>query len=128
MVALDALLTRAASGAPKLVGPAGEEIPLPASVHRALRQVVHRLAQRDAVVVWPVQKDLTTQEAADLLNVSRPYLIQRLERGEIPYTKTGSHRRVKLSDLLAYRDRRDAERHAALDRLTQLSEELGLYD
>lgn len=112
----------------KLVGPQGEEIALPDSVYRLLRQVVHELAQGKAVTVVPVHQELTTQEAADILNVSRPYLVKLLEEGQIPFVKTGTHRRVRLSDLMAYKRRRDAERERALDYLTQLNQEMGLYE
>jgi excisionase family DNA binding protein len=113
---------------PKLIGPQGEEIELPQSVFRVLRQLVYHLAHGRAVTVVPVNKELTTQEAADMLNVSRPYLIKLLEQGEIPFTKTGTHRRIRFSDLIEYKQRRDAERGRGLAELTQLSQELGLYD
>jgi excisionase family DNA binding protein len=71
---------------------------------------------------------LTTQQAADFLNVSRPYFIRLLEQGAIPHTKTGSHRRVRLDDVLAYKRQRDAERRRALDDLVALSQEMGLYE
>lgn len=76
----------------------------------------------------PADQEMTTQQAADLLNLSRPYLIKMLERGDIPYTKTGTHRRVRLSDVISYKTRRDATRDEALTQLTQLSQDMGLYD
>lgn len=79
-------------------------------------------------MVIPVDEELTTQEAADILNVSRPYLVSLLEQGVIPFVKTGTHRRIPLGDLLEYKTRRDAQRRKALTELTQLSQELGLYD
>lgn len=113
---------------PRLVGPTGTAIELPESVFRLLRQVVHHLARGDSIALVPRHKELTTQQAADLLNVSRPHLVQMLERGEIPFAKTGSHRRVRLGDVLAYGRTRDADRREALDRLTRMSQELGLYN
>jgi excisionase family DNA binding protein len=91
-----------------------------------LDQVVRELLQGHAVGVVPLHKELTTQEAADLLGVSRPFLIGLLERGEVPYVTTGKHRRIRFSDLMEYKRRRDATRRQALDRLTELSQEYGL--
>jgi len=112
----------------KILGPGGEEVVLPTSLVTALRQLVRYLVHDKAVSVVPVDKALTTQEAADILNVSRPYLIKLLEAGEIPFTKVGSHRRVQIEDIMAYKHQRDAERNRALDRLTALNQEMGLYD
>lgn len=123
-----AYIANHSSQSPKLVGPHGEEIELPESLFHVLRQLVSHLAQGRAVAVVPLNKELTTQEAADILNVSRPFLVKLLERGEIPFVKTGSHRRIQFSDLMAYKRRRDAERRHALARLTQMSQEMGLYE
>ena|SRR5579872_3837135 len=114
--------------APRLVGPHGEEIPLPESVSHALRQLVHYLAQNKAVTVVPINKELSTQDAADILNISRPHLIKLLEQGAMPFTKVGTHRRIRLGDLMSYKQHLDAQREEALDRLAQLNQEMGLYD
>ena len=123
---LDRLLESRPAGIPALVGPDGQRIPLPLSVFRVLRLVVQALIDGEAVAVAPVPKELTTQQAADLLNVSRPHLIRLLERGEIPFHKTGTHRRIRFGDLMAYRRARERAGRQALARLTQLSEELSL--
>lgn len=110
----------------KLVGPDGTAVELPETVLRLLRRMIPHLMRGDALSLVPVHAELTTQQAADILNVSRPFLIGLLEQGEIPYTKTGKHRRIKFRDLMRYKEIRDANRHEALDRLTRLSQEFGL--
>jgi excisionase family DNA binding protein len=107
-----------------LVGANGERTELPSSAVEALKLVVDALARGQSVTLVPQDKDLTSQEAADTLRVSRPHLIKLLDRGESPFHRVGTHRRVRLEDVLAYRERRDAERAAALTELTRLSEEL----
>jgi excisionase family DNA binding protein len=81
-----------------------------------------------AITVAPLAQRLTTQEAADLLGVSRPTLIKLLEDGKIPFEQPGRHRRIRLDDLLAYRDRRRKERSEILDELVVQTQALGLYD
>jgi excisionase family DNA binding protein len=111
----------------RLVSSTGEEIDLPEPVFHLLRQLVHDLAQGNSVTIVPVHKELTTQEAADLLNVSRQYLVELLEAGTIPFTKVGTHRRIQFGDLIDYKQRRDASRREGLSRLTKQSQKLGLY-
>jgi len=112
----------------KLLGPRGDVVELPASVATLLRQLVTHLAHGNAITLVPVGKELTTQQAADILNVSRPYLIKLLDSGQIPYTRTGTHRRIRFTDLTRYKSRRDAELRAGLGELSRLSQELGAYD
>lgn len=112
----------------RLVAPDGETVELPESVYRILTQVVQAMSRGLAVAVMPLHLELTTQEAADLLNVSRQYLVQLLNHGAIPYTKTGTHRRIRYGDLIAYKDVRDRQRREGLRRLSRLSEELRMYD
>ncbi len=115
-------------GAFKLVGPSGETISIPDSVFYALERVAEVLARGDSVTIVPVGKEITTQQAADLLNVSRQYLVRLLNEGRIPYTKTGKHRRLRIEDALAFKEQRDRDRKAKLDELAQMSEEFGGYD
>jgi excisionase family DNA binding protein len=110
-----------------LLGPDGEQVPLPGEVYRVLVKVVEGLREGKVITVVPRTQRLTTQEAADFLGISRPTLVKLLEQGEIPYEQPGRHRRVMFSDLLAYRQRRQEERRAALDRMTEDASEAGLY-
>lgn len=112
----------------ELAGPKGERIAIPESVFYVLARVAEVLARGDAVTVVPTEKVITTQQAADLLNVSRQYLVRLLDEGRIPFTKTGKHRRVRMEDLLRFKAKRDEDRKATLDELTALSEEYGGYE
>lgn len=109
-----------------LVSPSGEQLEIPTSIYQALVAAVAAMAQGNPVSVIPIHQELTTQQAADLLNVSRPHLVKLLDEGAIPHHKTGSHRRIYFEDLARYRDVRDAERRRALQELTRKSAEYGL--
>lgn len=111
----------------RLVGPSGEEMVIPESVFYVLERVAEVMSQGDSITVVPVGRQLTTQQAANLLNVSRQYVVRLLDEGRIPFTKTGKHRRVRIEDVLAFKKSRDRERKVALDELTQLSEDVGGY-
>jgi len=115
-------------GSPALIGADGEKLELPDAVFRLLKDIVRNMQLGRAVVLIPENQQLTTQRAADLLGFSRPHLIKLLEAGELPYHKAGSHRRIYLRDIAAYRKRRDAERKQALDRIAKEAYEAGLYD
>jgi excisionase family DNA binding protein len=110
----------------KLIGPDGHELELPPSMYAVLRRAAHQLAAGFAVSIVPVGAQLSTQQAADLLGVSRPHVVRLLDCGEIPHTKVGKHRRVLLEDVLNYRDRQAGRRGDALDELARLSEDLPL--
>lgn len=111
-----------------LVGPDGKRVALPAEVFEVLRGVIEAMSQGQAVVVAPVHQRLTTQEAADLLGMSRPTFVKLLDAGEIPYDRPRRHRRVRLDDLLAYSERRSAESQAALDRMVEIAQEADMYE
>ncbi|WP_337885681.1 helix-turn-helix domain-containing protein [Fischerella thermalis] len=124
---LERILTIEGSQA-KLVATNGEEILIPKSIYQVLRQVVHAMALGQAISIVPQNREMTTQEAAEVLNVSRPYLIKLLEQGEIPYTKVGSHRRVRFEDLMKYKQQRDTKRREGLKELTHFLQDEGFYD
>lgn len=119
---------RSESAAYKLVSPTGNVTELPESVFLLLERIIEVLARGDAITVLPVGKELTTQQAADILNVSRQYVVRLLDEGRIPFRRTGTHRRVRMEDLLAFKLQRDRDRWARLDDLSQLSQDAGGYD
>lgn len=112
----------------QLVGADGKAITIPESVYQVLRQVVHAMALGQAISIAPQEQEMTTQQAADILNVSRPYLIKLLEQGEIPCIKVGTHRRIRHQDLISYKQQRDTKRSNLLDELIQESQDMGFYE
>src|SRR3954467_14957417 len=103
-----------------------ETLVVPRGAVELLAQVLAHMAAGQAVSVVPTHAELTTQQAADLLNVSRPFLIGLLQAGEIEYRKVGAHRRVTMSSLLDYMRTDDERRRKNADELTSLTQELGL--
>jgi excisionase family DNA binding protein len=112
----------------RLTGPDGTEVMLPDEIYAVLRDVAAAMAQGMAVSVAPLHAVLTTQQAADMLNISRPTLIKLLEDGEIGYDKPGRHRRIRLADVLDYQQRSRRERRALLDDLTRSAGDDGTAD
>lgn len=112
----------------RLVGPDGESVEVPAEVRKVVVDVVDALTKGRAVTVAPINTLLTTQQAAELLGVSRPTLVRLLTDGEIPHTMRGTHRRVGLQDVLDYDERRYVERGRILDQMVAEAEEAGLYE
>jgi excisionase family DNA binding protein len=106
----------------------GQQQSLPYVLVRALHMLPTLLAQGDDVALVPVHKELTTYEAAALLNVSRPFLIKLLDEGTIPSTKVGTHRRVRLRDVLEYRRRRSEKNKRLLDEILSFAQQHGGYD
>ena len=100
------------------------QVELPTSALQLLMDILAALAEGNAVKVVPVHAELTTQEAADLLNVSRPHMIKLLESGEISYHKTGKHRRVRFADLMDYKSRRDTASEQAMALLAEQAQAL----
>lgn len=111
-----------------LVDPDGRQFQLPEPLFRVLLQAANTLIAGYQVIVSPVRHQLTTQQAADLLNVSRTHLVSLLDSKQIAFTKVGRHRRVTFGDLMEYKKKRMIERRKALENLIHESEEIGLYD
>jgi excisionase family DNA binding protein len=104
----------------------GRVLTLPVAAAHLLEHLLTEMAHGNAVTLIPVHAELTTQEAADYLNVSRPYLVRLLEENAIAFHKVGTHRRVRFQDLKAYKDQMDAKREKAMSELVADAQELGL--
>jgi excisionase family DNA binding protein len=136
----DAVLAREVSRALEVAGDtalrvqvaaAGRELTtfdLPPSVARLLTDILKQTAAGHAVSVVPLEAEVTTQQAADLLNVSRPYVVGMIERGLLPTRMVGNQRRLPLKDVLAYKADNRAKRLKSLEELAALDQELGLYE
>jgi len=98
-------------------GEAEQIFRLPPAVIQTLVDVLQHFARGKAVTLAPIGAEMTTQQAADMLNVSRPYLIKLIDQGVLHASKVGRHRRLAATEVFAYKQRRDAERDAALDEL-----------
>lgn len=109
------------------IGGAGaEDVAIPAVAARLLVQVLGQIGAGHAITLLPLTAELSTQEAAEILNVSRPYLVRLLDERQIPSRKVGTHRRVLLHDVLAYKQQDDERRHAVLDELTAQAQKLNM--
>jgi excisionase family DNA binding protein len=95
---------------------------------RLLSEILALMARQQTFVLYPESSELTTKQAAEMLGVSRPFLVRILEAGEIPYRKVGRHRRVLMKDALAHKQSMQVKRRAALDKLVKASEDMGGYD
>jgi len=99
---------------------------LPTFALRLLRDILRELGSGNTVRLVAIHSELTTQEGADILNVSRPHLVKLLEAGQLPHTKTGSHRRIKLADVMAYKEQRDQSSYEAINELVSQAQKLGM--
>jgi excisionase family DNA binding protein len=111
-----------------VMAPGRTGVELPESVIEILRQAVGYMLQGKAVTLTPVHRNLTTQEAADLLGVSRPFLVELLAKKEIPFHLVGTHHRIYLEDLLRFRERRDKGRKEIINQMAREAMENGDYD
>lgn len=105
-----------------------EVIVLPASVVTLLLGILRMTANGLGIALTPLHSELTTRQAADILNVSRPFLVKLLESGEIPFHKVGRHRRIRREDVMTYKQQLRREREAILDKMVAEAQEMGLYD
>lgn len=112
----------------RLVGPDGKSHSLPVSLYEFLVKLIADLCEGQSVVIVQNDAQLTTVEGARMLGVSRQFLIKLLERGDIPHHMVGTHRRIYVRDLLAYKAKRDSNRRKILDDLTRAEAQDGLYD
>ncbi|MBU3695039.1 MAG: helix-turn-helix domain-containing protein [Rhodocyclaceae bacterium] len=103
-----------------------QTIRIPTAALRLLCDALGEMERGHPVTLTPLRAELTTQEAANLLNVSRPFLVRLLEQGDIPFRKTGTHRRVRYDDLMSYKGRVDKQRRQALEELAAQAQALGL--
>lgn len=128
---LEALLragkTSAKNGAVRVSIGGGEEMALPAGAVRLLVRLLTEMGEGHAVTLLPLNAELSSQGAAEILNVSRPYLVRLLDEGKIPSRKVGTHRRVLLRDVLDYKQRDKEQRLKVMDELQALSQEMGFY-
>lgn len=113
---------------PRIVTPDGTVLDLPDTVADALAEVLTAAAAGERPVVLRSPNDLTTEEAAAVLGVSRPTVVRLIETGKLPARMVGTHRRLTLGDVLSYREASTTRRRDALERMTHQAEELGLYD
>lgn len=110
------------------IAESGEKIQIPLTALRLLAKVLKGLSEGKPVQVVPIDMEVSTQVAADILNVSRPFLIKLLEDGKVPYSKVGRHRRIKFEDVVAYKKKMQVNRRELLSEMMQDDEESGLYD
>lgn len=103
-----------------------EVVVIPMSAFRLLTDILTQMARGNAVTLMPVYAELTTQQAADILNVSRPFLISLIDDGKIPYRKVGTHRRIRFDDLMTYKHDIDQKRLQTLEELTREAQELDI--
>lgn len=108
----------------RLMSPQGDPLELPADAAQLILDILGHMARGDAVTLIPVHAELTTQQAADLLNVSRPTLVKLLEEGRLTFQKPGRHRRIKFEEVMRYKQESERARNDALDELAAIGEDI----
>ena len=103
-----------------------DDLILPGYAINLLLDILTEMSKGNAITVMPIHAELSTQETAEFLNVSRPHLVDMLEQGKIPFRKVGAHRRVMAKDVIDYKQRLDADRLKALDELAAQAQELDM--
>ncbi len=134
----EATIAKAAADKLRTVAKAGQDIkihvqgasnvivPLPARAVELIFKILETMGEGVPISVIPHQAELTTQQAADYLNVSRPFLVQQIEANKLPYRKVGSHRRVKFSDLVEFENKSKVKQSDAMKRINEQAQKLGL--
>lgn len=111
---------------PRLIGPDGYTIELPHALHDLLRHIASELQAGNGVTILPISAVLTTAQTAEMLNVSRPHVVKLIDQGKIPHHMAGTHRRVNIADVAAYKAVQDNARHEALVELHAIADESGM--
>jgi len=112
-----------------LTSPDGlHQLELPNPLYQLLARIIDNIREGKSVAYIPNAKDLTTRQAANLLGMSRQFLIGLLDKGEIAHHRVGTHRRLMLKDVMAYLEQRDRRRHQAINQMAKQAMELGVYD
>lgn len=125
---LQQLLQAAKHSYPKLVSSQGEEIELPESVYKALYQVVEALVTGTSIAISPIDKAITIEETAEILNVSKDYVNKLLQQGNIPYTTVGTTKQINYRNVSEYQQVRNSQRRKSLDELANFMQQEGFYD
>jgi len=112
----------------QLISPTGKSLTIPRPVYRLLVQILKDLSEGASVAILQERQGLTTVQASRLLGVSRQFFVNLLEKSEIPHHMVGTHRRVYIKDVMAYKCRRDRARRAVLNQMVQSELEAGVYD
>jgi excisionase family DNA binding protein len=121
-------LRKSTEGPVKVAGARGRKVQLPRPLVGLLEEILKNMQAGKAVSIVPEHHELTTQRAANMLGVSRPFMVRLLEEDKLPFHMVGSHRRVYLRDVLAYKAKRDKERHTSIVRMARMEKKAGTYD